>query len=420
MLVAMVYVMARIDAYIAAVAITVLPLIVISGELYRKRARMAWTEVKAHESLAMSVVQEVLGAIRVVKAFGQEEREVSRFHRSGTKSFRSQVRAVLVEAFFGVLMAMSIALGTAMALWLGVRHVQQGTLSLGDLLVVTAYLAQMYKPLETLGKKLGTMQASFVSAERTFSLLDELPEVRDYPRAKRLLSARGHIALRNVGFAYDRERPVLCGVSFEVEPGTRVGISGPTGAGKSTLISLLPRFYDPSEGAVLLDGVDIRQYELRDLRRQFAIVLQEPVLLSGSIGENIAYGRPEATNAEIMAAAEHANAHGFIKTLPEGYQTKVGDRGIRLSGGERQRISIARAFLRNSPILLLDEPTSSVDYASEAAIIDAMERLMESRTTFMIAHRLNTLDACDLRLIVRQGEVGVFTQSHFVEVGAGA
>jgi ATP-binding cassette, subfamily B, bacterial len=221
--------------------------------------------------------------------------------------------------------------------------------------------------------------------------------------------ARGAFAFRNVSFGYEPGRPVLEDISFEVPPGARVGVAGRTGAGKTTIISLLARFYDPDSGRILLDGVDLRQYRLADLRNQLAIVLQEPVLFSTTIGENIAYARPGATQAEIEAAAALANAHDFIGELPEGYRTRVGERGMRLSGGERQRISLARAFLKDAPILVLDEPTSSVDIRTEAVIMEAMERLMQGRTSFTIAHRLSTLDRCDIRLELDRGRVSAAT-----------
>jgi len=402
-LAAMIWITARIDWQLALIALAILPLLLISSEVYRRRVRGAWAEVKNRESAAVSVIQEVLGAVRVVKAFGQEGREENRFYERANLSLWTQLRAVFLETGFGILIAMTIGIGTAAVLFVGVRHVQSGVLSLGNLLVVMAYIAQLYKPLETLSKKVGTLQSSLASAERAFALLDELPDVPEKKSARRLHNARGAVVFRHVDFAYSRARPILRDLNFEVAPGTSVGISGPTGTGKTTLVGLLPRFYDPTAGQILFDGIDLREYRLADLRRQFAIVLQEPVLFSASIAENIAYGRPEASEEEIIAAAQGANAHEFIINLSEGYRTTVGERGMRLSGGERQRISIARAFLRNAPVLILDEPTSAVDTASECAIIDAMERLMQNRTAFMIAHRLSTLRKCDLRMHIEPG-----------------
>ena len=268
-----------------------------------------------------------------------------------------------------------------------------------------AYLAQLYAPLRTLSSKAADIQASMASADRALKLLDEEPDVEERANAQPLELATGAVTFRNVRFAYDAKNNVLHDVSFAVEPGARVGIAGPTGAGKSTLVSLMMRFYDPIGGEILLDGRDVRDFKLADLRNQFSMVLQDPVLFSTSIAENIAYARPGATDEEIIEAARAANAHDFISNLPDGYQTQVGERGMRLSGGERQRISLARAFLKNAPILILDEPTSSVDTKTESGIMEAMNLLMRGRTTFMIAHRLSTLENCDVRLELEHGRL---------------
>jgi ATP-binding cassette subfamily B protein len=277
--------------------------------------------------------------------------------------------------------------------------------------MVMMYLALLYSPLQTLSRSAASLQGSLVSAERAFQLLDEAPEVIEKPNARPLVRARGQVAFENVSFGYNSDRPALHEISFAVAAGARVGIAGTTGAGKSTLVSLLLRLYDPASGRILLDGVDLRDCKLRDLRNQFAIVLQEAVLFSCSLAENIAYARPNASQAEITAAAQAANAHDFISRLPQGYHTEAGERGVQLSGGERQRISLARAFLKDAPILILDEPTSSVDVKTEALILEAMERLMQGRTTFMIAHRLGTLDICDVRLQLERGRLVSLTST---------
>jgi ATP-binding cassette subfamily B protein len=273
------------------------------------------------------------------------------------------------------------------------------------LLVVMAYVAQIYQPLQLLSTKTIELQAWFSSLERAFVILDQKPEISESPKAIPLVRAKGEFVFQDVSFQYEGARSGLNGLSFRITPGSRVGIVGTTGAGKTTLLNLLMRFYDPSEGQVLLDGVDLREYRIADLRRQFAVVLQEPVLFAASIAENIAYGKRDASDAEITASAQAASAHDFISALPQGYETSAGERGTRLSGGERQRISLARAFLRDSPILILDEPTSSVDVHTEAAIMNATEHLMENRTTFMIAHRVETLKNCDVILELNQGRL---------------
>jgi ATP-binding cassette, subfamily B, bacterial len=296
-------------------------------------------------------------------------------------------------------------------LFVGGVDIRGGRMTLGELLLVNAYLMQLYGPLRVIGKQVAKHQRSLASLERAFDLLAQAPAVAERPHACALGRARGGIAFRKVSFGYDPAYPILRDIDLEVPAGTRVGIAGATGAGKTTLLSLLTRFYDPTAGTVLLDGVDVADYRLRDLRRQFAIVLQEPVLFSGSIVENIAYAKPEAGEEEIIAAAEAAHAHTFILDLPLGYRTIVGERGMRLSGGERQRISLARAFLKDAPILILDEPTSSVDVRTEALIVEAMGRLMEGRTTFIIAHRLNTLESCDLLVKLEHGTVAWETRA---------
>ncbi len=404
-LAAVAYVTFRINWQLALVAMSVSPAIYLLSRAYRKRLRHQSREVKQLESSALSVIQEVLGATRVVKAFGQEDREDERFARKSNEGMGARLNLVLMERRFGLLVALLTALGTAAVLFVGIRNVRSSAMTLGDLLLVMGYVAKLNTPLKTIGKKMASMQSNLASAERAFALLDEARDVVARPNARPLARALGAMAFRNVSFAYDRERSVLRDISFEIEAGTCLGIAGTTGAGKTTLVSLLTRFYDPTAGEILLDGVDLRDYKLADLRNQFAIVLQEPVLFSTSIAENIAYARPGASEAEIVAAAKAANAHDFIVRLPQGYDTLVGERGMRLSGGERQRISIARAFLKDAPILILDEPTSSVDVKTEAAIVEAMEHLALGRTTFIITHRASALNHCDLILRIELGRV---------------
>ena len=404
----MLIVTARIDWQLALVALGISPALFFLNQYYRSRVRARWHEVKRLETSALSIVQEVLGALRVVKAFGQERREQERFVRRSDEGRWARLRLTLIEGAFGMQVSVLSVIGTAVVLFVGVRHVQAGVLTLGELLLVMGYLAQLYDPLKTLSKRTVGMQSNLASAERVYALLDDAPDVAERPDARPLLRARGDLEFRDVSFAYTPERTVLRGVSFAAPAATRVGIAGSTGAGKTTLVSLLLRLYDPSAGRVLLDGVDLRDYRLDDLRRQFSMVLQDSVLFSTSVAENIAYARPGAGHEEIIRAAQAANAHDFITRLPQGYDTPVGERGMTLSGGERQRISLARAFLKDAPILILDEPTSAVDVRSEALIMEALGRLMEGRTTLVIAHRLSTLDHCELRLEIERGElVGV-------------
>jgi ATP-binding cassette subfamily B protein len=404
-LIGMIWVTARIDWQLALVAVAISPVLFTLSKIYRPLLREQSRHIKKVESSASSVVQEVLSSLRVVQAFGREEHEEERYVRRSTEGMRARLQLALAQGGYGLLVALTTAFGTAIVLWLGVRHVQANTLTLGNLLLVMAYLGQLYEPLKIIGRKVASLQGHLASAERAFSLLDELPEVVERPDARPLVRALGGITFRNVSFAYQDDHSILHEIGFDVPVGARVGIAGRTGAGKSTLVSLLARFHDITGGQILLDGVDLRDYRLDDLRNQFSIVLQEPVLFSAGLAENIGYARPGASNEEIIRAAKLANAHDFIVALPNGYQTLVGERGMRLSGGERQRISLARAFLKDAPILILDEPTSAVDVGTEAVIMQAIERLMCGRTTFIIAHRLSTLEKCDLRLRLENGRL---------------
>lgn len=405
MLIGMIYVSARMDAYLALIALSITPVLFIlslgSSRLVRRRSR----EVKELDTTAMSVIQEVLGSIRVIKAFGQENREHERFIRHSSKRMSGQIRLSLMQAIFNVLVGLTIAAGTAAALYVGVQHVRKGVLTVGSLLVIMAYIAQMYQPLQLVSTKLTDLQVWFASLERVFQMMDQSPEIAESRHALPLPRAEGSFELRNVSFQYDDSGRGLHDVSVNIPAGSRVGIVGGTGAGKTTLLNLLMRFYDPTSGQVLLDGRDIRDYRIADLRRQFSVVLQEPVLFAASIAENIAYGNPDASDDQIIAAAKAACSHEFITKMPEGYDTRPGERGTLLSGGERQRISLARAFLRDTPILILDEPTSSVDVQTEGSILQATDTLMRGRTTFMIAHRLNTLKSCDMILVFDNGRL---------------
>ena len=401
------YVTCKLDWQLALIALSVSPLLLLLSRASSRKIHDGWHEVKELDSSAMSVLTEVLSAVRLVKAFGREHNEDERFNMRSSARMRSQMGLAFSQATYHCLIALLITIGTAAALWIGARHVQSGLLSVGELLIVMAYMTQLYEPLRLMSDKVPEVQASMVSLERAFALLDEIPETLSAPSARAIQSVEGRIEFENVSFAYPNGRRVLKNVSFVIEPGTKVGVLGQTGSGKSTLLMLLSRFYDPTAGRILLDGCDIREFRLRDLRDQFGIVPQDPVLFATSISENIAFSTPSVSEETIVAAAIAANADEFIRLLPNGYDTHVGDRGSCLSGGERQRIAIARAFLKNSPILILDEPTSAVDSATEAAVIGALDQLLRGRTSFMIAHRLSTLENCDVLLHFIDGEVQV-------------
>ena len=405
----MVYVTIRIDWQLALVALAASPALLLVAQAYRPRLRSQSREVRRLESAALGVVHEVLGALRVVKAFGQEEREGDRFvHRSGD-GVRGRVRLALAEGRFAVAVGLITAVGMTIVLYLGIAHVRSGALSLGELLLVMGYVAKLYDPMKTISRKVATLQGYLVSVERAFAVLDEQPDVDERPDAQPIARSRGTIAFENVSFSYAPDRPVLHDVSFVIAAGTSVGIEGATGAGKTTLTNLLTRLYDPSAGRILLDGVDLRDYRRDDLRRQFAVVLQESVLFSASIAENIAYAVPGASREQIVAAARAANVHEFIERLPQGYDTEVGERGVKLSGGQRQRIALARAFLKDSPVLILDEPTSGVDAHTEAAIVEALGRLQQGRTVIIISHRPSAVARCSAMIRIEHGRIVVDT-----------
>jgi ATP-binding cassette subfamily B protein len=403
--IAILYVTARIDWQLVLIAIGVSLVLMWATYWNAGRLRESWHRAKEMDSSAMSLVQEVLGSLRVVKAFGGEAREQQRFILQSGKGVWLRIAVSYRAGIFKLIVGLTIAAGMALALFFGGLHVRSNRITIGDLVMIMAYLAQLYIPLSMTTNKISALQTALAGTERAFSVLGEPAEVIEGPNARTLTRAQGGVIFRHVSFAHRDDHPILKDVSFEVPAGSTVGIVGKTGAGKTTLVSLLSRFYDPTEGHVLLDGVDIRTYKLADLRSQFGLVPQDPVLFSRTIAENIAYASADAGENDIIEAAKAANAHDFIMRLPEDYQTVIGERGATLSGGERQRVALARAFLKNAPILILDEPTSSIDLKTEASIMEATQRLIRSRTAFIIAHRISTLENCDILLTIEHGKV---------------
>jgi ATP-binding cassette subfamily B protein len=396
-----------IDWQFALVALGMLPVLFLLTRRCGQRLRATWSAVKSTESATLACAQEVLGASRVVKAFGREEHEHRRFLDHAMDWVKKHNSLASVASGFDFFFGMAVATGTAAALVVGVDHVKADRLSMGDFLLLMAYMAQLAGPLDMATKKMAELQSCLVGFRRALAILDLPPVITDRPVTRPLARARGSLAFRGVTFAYPGSSPVLRQVSFSIPAGTRVGIMGHSGAGKSTLVNLLTRFFDPTEGSVLLDGVDVRDYRLTDLRRQFAIVPQDPMLFSTTIGDNIRYGNLDATQADLEAAARAARADAFIRNRPRGYDTPVGERGSRLSGGERQRVALARAFLRDAPIVILDEPTSALDQRTEAELMAVMDDLTRGRTTFLITHRPSTLQTCDIQLVLKQGRVSL-------------
>jgi ATP-binding cassette, subfamily B, bacterial len=392
------------DWTIAAAALAVaVPLSLLIRRLDRPMSEQA-LRVHERESAVSSRVQETLTGIRAVQAFGREAFERERFERHAEASLRAHLRLIALQTGSHTLIGLVMAAGTAAVLLLAGRQALAGRLTPGDVVLVAAYVVMLYKPLETLAYTAVAVQAAAAGGRRVLAVLDAAPDVADAPAA-RPLQARPHgeIAFEDVSFAYRPGVPALRGVTLRITPGETLAVVGASGAGKSTLAGLLLRFYDPTAGRISLDGRDLRAITLASLRDHVALVLQEPLLFGASVRENIAYGRAAASEADIVAAARAAGAHDFITTLPDGYDTQIGECGVSLSGGERQRLAIARAFVKDAPIVILDEPTSALDAESEAALLVSLERLMHGRTTVIIAHRLSTLRTAARIAVLRDG-----------------
>jgi subfamily B ATP-binding cassette protein MsbA len=387
------------------IALSVAPPLFVVVYTYTRRIKQASRAVRKKESEIVSVAQEVLSSIRVVKAFAREDYEQERFERQSLESVETALQARSLKAKLAPVVQVIVAVGTSLVLWYGTRLVLGGELSTGSLLVFLIYLGKMYKPMRELSKMADTVSKTAVGFERVREVIDMEREVKNVKGARPAPRFQGDIEFAHVDFGYSPDSLTLRDVNFRIKPGQVAAFVGPTGAGKTTIASLVARFYDPTKGEVRIDGHDIRSYRLKSLRQQIAFVLQESVLFRAPIWQNIAYGKPEASRAEIIAAAKLANADEFIVQMPEGYDTMVGERGATLSGGQRQRIAIARAIIRNAPILILDEPTSDLDAASEELVFDALGRLMEGRTSMVIAHRLTTVRKADVIFVLDKGSI---------------
>ena len=396
---------------LALASLAVLPFVALAIRYYAERVRRESTAIQEKESDLLAVTQEGLTHIRMVHAFGREHFEVQQFRQRATRSLQANLRFNMTSVQSSLVVGTLMALGTALMYYVGSMQVMRGALSLGDLLVFASYLLMLYQPIEQLSYTAWALEGAAAGAARCFEVLDAQNDVSDRPGATVITQARGAIAFHQVSFGYEPSRLILQNIQLQIAPGQTVAFVGGTGAGKSTLLSLVPRFYDPSSGRIELDGHDLRDLTKKSLRSQIGIVLQDTLLFSTTIRENILYGRPGASQAEIEEAARRAQAHDFIMQMPGGYDAPVGERGSRLSVGQRQRIGIARAFLKNAPILLLDEPTSALDPATESAIMQTLLELMAGRTTLIITHRLATVHSL--------GRVVVLENGRLVEEGSG-
>jgi ATP-binding cassette, subfamily B, bacterial len=403
-LVAMFVVMLELQAGLTLFALAVVPFIVVVIKVLGKPIKERSRERRDLEGHMISVVEQTLGAVPVVQAFTREDVEHRRFRTSADKTLTAYIRSTFAGLWFELFAGLVTTLGTAAVIYLGAELALQGKLTAGTIIVFVSYLSSLYDPLDSLTHLTQTVQGAAAEADRVLEILEIEPDVQDRPHARKA-HIDGPVRFENVTFGYEPGRPVLHGVSLEAKPGEVLAIVGPTGAGKTTLVHLLVRFFDPWSGRVTIGGHDIRDFRYRSLRQQVALVMQDPFILPQTVAENIAYGRPDASREEVVAAAKAAGADEFIERLPEGYDAVIGERGATLSGGEKQRLSIARAFLKDAPILILDEPTSALDTRTEARLLEALDRLMEDRITFVIAHRLSTTRRANQIVVLEHGEI---------------
>jgi ATP-binding cassette, subfamily B, bacterial len=413
LLAGMLVILIPLDPLLTVLSLTIVPGLFAIIAVFNRKITIIAGEVRERESLVYALVQWAMSSVKVVQAFTKEEEEYRRFIGASRASLRATLRLYSWQTLYSAAINTLIALGTALVVYVGARSVLSGHLSLGELVVFISYLAQLYLPINQITQSWGLIAGARIGAQRCFEILDTQAEVRDGLRLFPPGGAAGAVEWREVSFRYRPEMPVLRDINLRVAQGMKVAVVGATGAGKSTLLSLLPRFFDPTRGAVLIDGVDVREYRLKSLRQQIALVLQPPLVFPISVRDNIAYGRAEASDAAIEEAARLARIHDLIVSLPQGYDTVLGDNAA-LSEGEKQRLTIARAILRDAPILVLDEPTSALDVETEALIMEGIVRLTRGRTTFIIAHRLSTVRNVDLIVVLRDGAIA--EQGGFAEL----
>jgi ATP-binding cassette, subfamily B, bacterial len=431
-LVGMVGVMFYINWRFTLIALSVAPILFLVVFRYTRLIKKSSREVRKKEGEMVSIIQEVLSSIRVVKAFAREDYEQHRLEEESLETVETALRARSLKAKLAPLVEIIVAVGTSLVLWFGARMALDGTLSAGSLVVFIMYLGKMYKPMQELSKMTDSYSKAAVGYERILEVLETESDVKDAPNARRAPRFKGRIEFENVTFGYEPDRPVLSNFSLRIEPGQAVALVGPTGAGKSSIVGLIARFYDPISGTIRIDGQDLRNFTQKSLRDQVSLVLQETLLFHGPVWRNIAYGKPDASRAEIRRAAELANAQEFIEKMPQGYDTIIGERGATLSGGQRQRIAIARAIIRDTPILILDEPTAGLDAAAEKLVFEALDHLMEGRTSVVIAHQLATIQRADAICVIKDGAIlergtheellraqGLYAEFYALQLGAG-
>jgi ABC-type multidrug transport system fused ATPase/permease subunit len=404
-IVAMLVIMFWLNWDFTMIAVGVTPFMLLMVSRFKKAVKKATREVRKQQSNVVAVVQQGLESMRVVKAFGRQDLEQEELSEVSKATVEAALKARRVKALLSPIVTLTVSLCSAFVLWRSSSLILKGTMTAGALTVFLSYLTKFFKPVQDLATMTNTIAQTAVGVERVRAILEANDVIEERGGAREPQPLKGEIKFENVAFAYNKDAPVLTDVNFEIKAGQMVGVVGPTGGGKSTIVSLIPRFYDPSAGKVSVDGVDIRDYKIHGLRNQIAYVLQETVLFRGTVAENIAYGRGSATRDEIVEVAKLANADEFIAKMPQGYDTMVGDRGDTLSGGQRQRIGIARALIRNNPILILDEPTAALDTESEQLVMEALGRLMKGRTVITIAHRLSTIRNSDKIVVLKGGVV---------------